>query len=70
MGKTIRVEDSTHSALKAMKGEDETFDDLLFRLIDERRESVREGAGLWKGSGAAEKAREMREEMKRTVGAH
>lgn len=69
MSKSIRVTDDTHAALAALKGEDETFDELLSRLIEERRESVREGAGLWQGTDAAEKAREARKDMKEGVGA-
>jgi predicted CopG family antitoxin len=68
MSKSIRVDDDTHAALAALKGEDETFDDLLSRLVRERHESVREGAGLWEGTDAAESAREKRKEMKRGVG--
>lgn len=68
MSKSIRVTDDTHAALAALKGEDETFDELLSRLIEERRESVREGSGLWKGTDAAEKAREARKAMKHDVG--
>lgn len=69
MTKTIRVDDSTHAALEALKGDDETFDELLSRLVRERRELVREGAGLWDGTDAAENARNAREQMKRDVGA-
>ena len=68
MSKSIRVDEDTHAALAALKGEDETFDEFLSRLVAERRESVREGAGLWAQSDAAEKAREAREEMKRGIG--
>lgn len=68
MSKSIRVDDDTHAALAALKGDDETFDDLLSRLVGERRESIEEGAGLWAGSDAAEKAREARKEMKQDVG--
>lgn len=68
MSKSIRVEEDTHAALAALKGEDETFDELLTRLLEERRERVREGAGLWEGTDAAEKARQARTEMKRGVG--
>lgn len=67
MSKSIRVEDDTHAALAALKGENETFDELLSRLVEERRESVRTGAGLWNGTDAAERAREARTEMKRGV---
>lgn len=69
MSKTIRVDDDTHDALATLKGDDETFDDLLTRLLGERRETVREGAGLWAGSEAAERARDAREDMKDGVGA-
>ncbi|QLG27377.1 hypothetical protein HUG10_07370 [Halorarum halophilum] len=68
MSKSIRVTDDTHEALAALKGEDETFDELLSRLVRERRETVRKGAGLWKGTDAAEKAQKAREEMKQDVG--
>jgi predicted CopG family antitoxin len=68
MSKSIRVEDDTHAALAALKGEDETFDELLSRLVRERRETVREGAGLWEGTDAAEKAREARKNVKQGVG--
>lgn len=68
MSKTIRVDDETHAALAALKGDDETFDELLSRLVAERREDVRAGAGLWADSDAAEGARRAREEMKEGVG--
>lgn len=68
MSKTIRVEDDTHAVLVALKGDEETFDELLSRLVRERHEVVREGAGLWDGTDAAEAAREKREEMKRGDG--
>lgn len=67
MSKSIRVEDDTHAALSALKDEDETFDELLSRLVDERREHVRAGAGLWSGTDAAERARNARDEMKHSV---
>lgn len=68
MSKSIRVDDDTHATLTALKGDDETFDELLSRLVRERRETVREGAGLWAGTDAAEKARETRKNMKQGVG--
>lgn len=69
MSKSIRVDDDTHAALLALKGEDETFDELLSRLVRERHEAISAGAGLWSGSDAAERAREARRELKRGVGA-
>jgi predicted CopG family antitoxin len=68
MSKSIRVEDDTHAALAALKGEDETFDELLTRLLRERRETVHEGAGLWADTDAAERAREARRETKEGAG--
>jgi predicted CopG family antitoxin len=68
MSKTIRVEEETHAALASLKGEDETFDELLRELVERHREQVRDGAGLWEGTDAAERAREKRAELKRGVG--
>jgi len=68
MSKSIRVDENTHAALATLKRDDETFDDLLSRLARERRETVRDGAGLWSGTDAAESARKKRDEMKRGVG--
>lgn len=68
MSKSIRVDEDTHAALASLKRENETFDELLSRLIEGRREAVREGAGLWKGTDAAEQARKARKEMKEGIG--
>ena len=68
VSKSIRVSEDTHAALEALKGDEETFDDLLSRLVAERRETVREGAGLWTDSDAATAARRARREMKRDIG--
>ena len=63
MAKCIRVDENTHAALARLK-DDETFDDLLTRLLREHREDRRSGAGLWEGSDAPEHARETRQELK------
>lgn len=68
MSKSIRVDEDTHAALASLKGEDETFDELLSRLVAQRRERIRDGAGLWEGTDAAESARNARKEMKDNVG--
>jgi Arc/MetJ family transcription regulator len=47
MSKSIRVDEDTHAALASLKGDSETFDDLLTRLIRERREAILSGAGRW-----------------------
>ena len=68
MSKTIRVDDDTHASLAVMKGDDETFDDVISRLLENRRAAVEEGAGLWADSNAAEAARTARQSMKDGVG--
>lgn len=68
MSKTIRVDEETHAALSTLKGDDETYEDVISRLLEDRRETIREGAGLWEGTDAAEKAREARGQMKKGVG--
>lgn len=68
MSKSIRVDDDTHAALDSLKADDETFDELLSRLLADRREQIRDGAGLWAGTDAAEGARKARQEMKDSVG--
>jgi predicted CopG family antitoxin len=68
MSKSIRVDEDTHAALAAIKGDDETFDELLSRILRARRETVEAGAGLWSDTDAATEAREKREQMKQDVG--
>lgn len=68
MSKSIRVDEETHAALAALKRDDETFDDLISRLVEVRREVVSEGAGLWSDSDAADAARDARDRMKEDVG--
>lgn len=69
MSKSIRVEEDTHAALAALKRDDESFDDLLSRLLRERRETIEAGAGLWADTDAADGARAARRELKEDVGA-
>jgi len=68
MSKSIRVDEETHAALAALKQEDETYDDLLSRLLAERQKIVAEGAGLWAGSDAADAARAARNRSKESIG--
>ena len=64
MSKTIRVDEDTYAALTELKDEDESYDDLLARLVTERPKAV--DAGLW-GGAEAESARKARSEMKENV---
>ena len=68
MSKSIRVNDDTYAALSSLKRDDETFDELLSRLLSDRREQIRDGAGLWEGTDAAEGARKARQELKDSIG--
>lgn len=67
MSKTIRVGDETHADLAALKGEDESFEDVIQRLLERRKERIREGAGYWDEEDAAT-AREQLEKMREGVG--
>ena len=68
MSKTIRAADETHAELARRKGDDESFDELISRLLRQRPENIRDGAGLWSESDAAETARAAREQTKQDVG--
>lgn len=46
MSKIIRVSEDIHSSLVALTAGDETFDDLLWRIVRERRDTIGEGAGM------------------------
>lgn len=70
MSKNTWVEDDTLAALSVLKGDDETFDEVLSRLIRERHETVREGDGLWEGTDDAKKAGDMCGEMTPGGGSH
>ena len=63
----IRVSPEVKAALEAEKEPGESYNETLERLIDERvarrRKAIREGAGLWEGTDAAEKAKQLRDEM-------
>lgn len=51
MSERIRLSEDTYRALVALKGNDETFDDLLSRLLAERRESDARAFGTARDSG-------------------
>jgi len=68
MNKTIRLTAETHSALESLKDDDETFNDVVASLLEARQETIRDGAGLWEGTDAPEKARAARTSMKQDVG--
>ena len=63
----IRVSPEVKAALEAEKEPGESYNETLERLIDERvarrRKAIREGAGLWEGTDAAAKAKQLRDEM-------
>ena len=65
MSERIWIDPETYAALESLKRDEETFDELVTRLLGSRRRDVCAGAGLWEGTDAAERAREKRREMKR-----
>ena len=67
MSKTIRVGDQTHADLAALKGADESFEDVIRRLLERRKERIREGASYWDDADT-EAAREQLEKMREGVG--
>lgn len=68
----IRVSPDVKAELEREKRPEETYNDVLERLIGERverrREAIREGAGLWADSDAAEAAREARAALREEIG--
>lgn len=68
----IRVSPEVKAALEAEKEPGESYNEALERLIDERvarrRKAIREGAGLWEGTDAAEAAKRVRSEMNDELG--
>lgn len=58
--KTIRVSEDVYDRLKARKRDDESFTDLLDRLVDEERD-IYAGFGAWED--AAEEMEETHERM-------
>lgn len=67
MSKTVRLDEDTHTLLAELKGEEETFDEVIRRLLAGRRERIREGAGYWDDDDA-EAARTRHERMRESVG--
>jgi predicted CopG family antitoxin len=68
MSTSINISEETKAKLEAVRREGESFDELLSRLVAQRRDAVREGAGLWEGTDAAARAREKRADLKRDLG--
>jgi len=68
MSESIQIDPETCAALESLKRDQETFDELLTRLLGSHRRDVYAGAGLLEGTDAAERARERRREMKRESG--
>ena len=58
--KTIRVSEDVYERLKARKREDESFTDLLERIVEDDRD-IYAGFGAWED--AAEEMRETHEKM-------
>lgn len=68
----IRVSSDIKAALEEQKGPDESYNDVLERLIEKqverRREAIRDGAGIWEGTDAADEARAARDALRDDIG--
>ncbi len=64
--KTIGVKDDAYERLKARKREDESFTDLVNRLLDESTADWREGFGTLDADSAAELERVVEQSRMRT----
>jgi len=68
MSKTIRVEDDTYDLLSRLKGDNESFDEAIERLVALRRDRIEDGAGFWAETDGAAKAKAARQSMREDVG--
>ena len=67
MSTSIRISKETKQKLEVVKRDDETFDELLARLVATRtKEEVREMAGFG-GDGVDEAMKEAREELNESL---
>lgn len=68
----IRVSSDVKTALEEQKRPGESYNEVVERLIEEqveqRRASIRDGAGLWEDTDAAEGAKNARDELKDEIG--
>jgi predicted CopG family antitoxin len=56
--KTITIRDETHQALQKLKEEDDSFSDVIDRLIEEKTGDIRRFAGVLKDSEVLDPLRE------------
>lgn len=68
----IRVSPEVKRELDEQRESDESYNDVIERLLagrtERRREAIREGAGLWEDSEAAEGARKVRAALDEEIG--
>jgi len=68
----IRVSPEVKAGLEAAKAPDESYNDVVKRLVKERverrRRAIRDGGGLWGGTDTADHAHAVRESMKHKIG--
>jgi predicted CopG family antitoxin len=68
MSERIQIREETYAALESLRGEDESVDNVIRRLLGERRVLALAGAGEWADSDAGEHARAARRELKEQIG--
>ena len=64
--KTISLNDEAYDRLRSAKGDDESFSDVVLRLTNADTD-VLSGFGAWQGTDAADRAREARDHLNRSL---
>ena len=62
--KTITIRDETHKALLRLKEEDDSFSDVIDRLIEEKTGDIRKFAGVLKDSKIIDSLMEFTRELR------
>ncbi|KXB02452.1 hypothetical protein AKJ44_00225 [candidate division MSBL1 archaeon SCGC-AAA261F17] len=63
---TISLSEEAYKNLKALKGENESFSDVVMRLSGGEKDKMK-GFGAWSGTDLREKTRSYREEFNRDI---
>lgn len=64
--KNVSIREDTYERLRSRKRDDESFTDVIERLLDRQRD-FEAGFGSWEGTDAGRVARETRAEMNETI---
>ena len=65
--RNISITDDVYEQLKARKREDESFTDVIRRLMDDDKD-FESGFGAWEGTDKGDHARRVKEELNEELG--